>query len=382
MSVTPVGNGMQPPESPPADAGPPEPPVVPLMARRTYMCLRLGAVGVIAILFASLIKEYNRAGHCLQGSISAFYYTPVQSVFVGALTAMGLVMIVLWGKTPWEDGALNLAGLVAPVVAFVPTANTNKCGLPITSSNEKVADRQQDQVIQASHDAIFNNVLSYVVIVGLILLILLAVGIIAHVKTHWAVVTYQPLAYWGPWVVAMVLWLVGTYRFWQDREWFYANAHKWAAITLFAFIIVAVVDIGYQRWPREGHPDREPAWFWERFFKKNPDPRVNPYDKASKRWAVSYWALATIMVIGAAAIQLGGKHISHDFDQHHTFFVEAWMIGWLAIFWLLQTWDRRNDGAPPATPEEQAHVATAAAQPAVDPGTDPGVALPEAGPAY
>ena len=73
----------------------------PVMARRTYLFLRLSVVAVIAVLAISLIREYYRLDpNCLQGSISAYYYTAVQSVFVGALVALGLVFIVLWGKTP------------------------------------------------------------------------------------------------------------------------------------------------------------------------------------------------------------------------------------------------------------------------------------------
>jgi hypothetical protein len=37
------------------------------------------------------------------------------------------------------------------------------------------------------------------------------------------------------------------------------------------------------------------------------------------------------MVAGAIAIQLLAKKISFDFGEHRTFFVEAWMIGWLAV---------------------------------------------------
>lgn len=108
---------------------PPPPPPTPIMALRTYTALRLGSVGVIAVLAFAICREMRDAadGCRLQDSISAYYYTSVQSVFVGTLVTLGLVMIVLWGKTPFEDGFLNLAGLLAPVVAFVPTKDTNKC---------------------------------------------------------------------------------------------------------------------------------------------------------------------------------------------------------------------------------------------------------------
>lgn len=95
-------------------------PPIPVMARRTYTALRLGSVAVIAVLATAILLSIDPAGDCPQRSISAYYYTGVQSVFVGTLITLGFVMIVLWGKTPFEDGMLNIVGMLAPVVAFVP----------------------------------------------------------------------------------------------------------------------------------------------------------------------------------------------------------------------------------------------------------------------
>jgi hypothetical protein len=120
------------------------------MARRTYLFLRLSVVAVIAVLAISLIKDYYRPDpNCLQGSISAYYYTAVQSVFVGALVALGLVFIVLWGKTPGEDAWLNMAGLVAPVVAFVPTIRPTKCGLTDLTGEEVTTVAQRSDLVDA-----------------------------------------------------------------------------------------------------------------------------------------------------------------------------------------------------------------------------------------
>lgn len=303
--------------------------MAPTMALRSYLCLRLSAVGVIAVLTASLIKEYSRAGDCLQGSISAYDYTTVQSVFVGTLVTLGLVMIVLWGKTPWEDGALNLAGMVAPVVAFVPTAPSNLCGLTNSAGAPVTTEAAKDKLVAASHDGIFNNMLAYLVVVGLTLVILAGFGFVAH-RRQLHVVTDHPVAYWFPLVLAAGLWGLGAYAFWQHREWFYDNAHGYAATTLLAFIIVVVINIGIQKLRRE-----------------DDDSEV-----ASRWWVRIYWGLAAMMVGGADLILLLAKPISHNFYTHRTFIVEAWLIFLLAVFWLIQTWDRRNDGAPPRTDQE------------------------------
>ena len=69
-------------------------------ARKTYRYLRIGMVGMVVFLATSLVIEAAKAD-CLQTSISAYYYTPVRSVFVGGMIAIGLCLIVIKGSTPW-----------------------------------------------------------------------------------------------------------------------------------------------------------------------------------------------------------------------------------------------------------------------------------------
>lgn len=329
-------------EGPREASGAQQPPEPPTMALRTYTCLRLAAVGVIVVLAASIAKEYRAAGDCLQGSISAYYYTSVQSVFVGALAALGLVMIALWGKTVWEESFLNLAGMLAPVVAFVPMKEPSPCGLTTTTGAEVTTQAQANKVVDASEPAVFNNMFAYFVVVGLILVILLAVGLWARFaavpgQKTWSWVNRHPWGYWGPWVAAAALWLAGTYAFWTNDEWFYSNAHASSATVMFVFIVLVVANIGFQKFPRAA--GRRPGWFWNRLTH-------TVDDETSVGWAWAYWGLAIVMSVGAAVLFLLPAELSANYHSHRTFWIEAWMIGWLAVFWALQTWDRRNDGAP------------------------------------
>ena len=73
----------------------------------------------------------------------------------------------------------------------------------------------------------------------------------------------------------------------------------------------------------------------------------DPDQDTSRRWAFTYWGLAALMILGAAVL-----YFAID-AGHHTFAVESWMIGWLAVFWLIQTGDRWNDGAPRIDAETQ-----------------------------
>ena len=69
--------------------------------------------------------------------------------------------------------------------------------------------------------------------------------------------------------------------------------------------------------------------------------------EASKGWAAIYWGIAALMLVGGLVIFFVGKDA-----EHRTFVLEAYEIALLAAFWLLQTWDRRREGAPPRTQGE------------------------------
>ncbi|MGZ4451200.1 MAG: hypothetical protein ACXVW4_15510 [Nocardioides sp.] len=315
-----------------------EPPVAPApgMALRTYRFLRLGVVAVIAALAISLVKEAVHTG-CLQGSISAYYYTPARSVFVGALVAIGLVMVALWGKSVFEDGFLNLAGLLAPVVAFVPTTETDdvrRCAITTATGGDVTSGKVEAAIVRtASHGAVDNDMLAYLLVVGLVIAAIGLRGYRGHRGSDPMVVDH-PRAYWVPWVTALVLWLVGAglYCFKRDN-WMYDHTHKPAAIILFVFVVGAVVSVGLYKWQGD----------------------ESLGDLPSRTWAYLYWGLAAGMTVGAGLVLLLTLVVLPDWWAHHAvFMLEAWMILGLAVFWVAQTVDRWDDGAPPKTHHEVA----------------------------
>src|SRR5688500_8603696 len=99
----------------------------------TYRYLRLGMVVVVLTLLTSVFIERRNAG-CWQGSLSAYYYSPARPIFVSGLIAIAVSLIVIKGSIVIEDMLLNLAGMLAPIVAFVPTTFEEQCvpGQPLT----------------------------------------------------------------------------------------------------------------------------------------------------------------------------------------------------------------------------------------------------------
>lgn len=94
----------------------------------TYRYLRISMVAVLVMLAASVLI-LAIAETCWLGSVSAYYYTPVRNVFVGALVVFGAALVAYHGSTPEEEALLNLSGCMALVVAFVPTGYAT-CAAP------------------------------------------------------------------------------------------------------------------------------------------------------------------------------------------------------------------------------------------------------------
>ena len=199
----------------------------------------------------------------------------------------------------------------------MPTAKTNKCGLDTATGAAVTTNRQQTRVIEASQDAIVNNMLAYFIVAGAVLLILIAVGAVAHVRNRTAAtsgvprgeetcasITEHPRAYWSPIAAASALWVAGFWKFANDREWFFDHAHGWSATVMFIFIVCVVVTVALQK---------------HHGIKEAKEPR-------SLRWAWTYWAIAVLMVVGAVAIFVETMNGSDGFATHRVFWLEAWMI--------------------------------------------------------
>lgn len=320
---------------------------VPAVALRTYRFLRLTVIGVIALLAISILIEVQRTDWCLKGSISAYYYSPVRSVFVGALCAIGLVLIALWGKTAIEDSLFNLAGLLAPVVAFVPAKDDGLCP----------ADPGLDSL--RNQAAIANAMWSYLVVVGVFLVVLVAIGVVARQQDRWPLIRDNQVGFWVPLGLAVALWLLGLWQFSvRDRtpggaSWFYQNVHFTSAIVMFVLITLGILWIGI-------------AWWFGRRRLRGSGRLATAFnaclgeialsEERDPRRARRYVGQAVAMLVVSVLLFVPGKAGAGPawFVDHYVFLVEAWMIANVAVFWSLQTWERWHEGAPPRTDAEMA----------------------------
>ena len=260
----------------------------------TYRYLRGGIPVMLVMLSAALIIERARAT-CWQTSISAYYFTSAHAVFIGSVCVVGALLIVYKGSKDTEDVLLNLAGTVAFVVAFVPTSR------PVLLCSESGMD-----VGAVTDDAVIGSVWALVVALA-----------VARAASWWMYRRTRtgrdrsPLGEVAVWVQRAVL-AVGLVTVIVVPDWFVANAHGIAAVTMFlAFIVTVLINA---------------------FLAGRQDEQKCPHNPVYHR---VYQAISLTMAV--TLIAAVAAHQLLDGFNHVVLVVEVALIAEFGAYWLVQT---------------------------------------------
>jgi hypothetical protein len=246
----------------------------------TYRYVRFALLALLLALAVSIGAETVRSGW--ETSLSGYYYTAAGPVFIAVLGAIGVCLIALRGFTDAEDVCLDLSGISAPMVAFVPT--------PAAGHRPDVP-------------AIVNNALSFLVVLAIGYVVVLVVMLRRHRRpTPWGIVGL---------VATAAAWIVGVAWILLDRASFAAHAHALAAVFTFlpfAGVVVLNTDWGVRVLAREAAASRT-------------------------RFDAAYWAIVVGMVAVTAVFGL-----LHTW-AYAVLGVEVGLLALFAVFWVLQTID-------------------------------------------
>lgn len=277
-------------------------------ALRTYRYLRIGMLGAVVLLGASVGRE-GADQPCWETSISAYWYTPAKPVLVGVLLAIGFAMIVIKGRTVYEDTALNFAGMFAPIVALVPTGPPTKdqCNIVVPSGIDEMVENNVFALLAAG---------LFCLAVGFVIAVLLGRSIKApfEVDTGTMVtLAVSSLAVGG----AIVL----------NSQWDYREltryAHGNAARLMFGCMFLAAVFAAIEARNRA-----------------NDDGRPANERTSQRRFQGAY-------VVTALGMASGLVFLGPDlFGAHEVLALETWEVLWFGAFWAVQTAERWNE--PPA----------------------------------
>jgi len=285
-------------------------------ARKTYRYLRLGMIGAVALLAASVGLERLAAPGCWQTSISAYYYTPARGVFVGALVAVGLSLIVIKGSTRPEEICLNAAGMLAPVVALMPTSGAGSCWSikPEPLPTRKVGeDTEFERWVLAN----INNNVKALLIAGSFGVVLAAViafiamrvrrppgqgtTVIEAVKRNKGPVLSVFVA--GATLAGFVTWRLVAPEVFNER------AHGFAAFAMFTFLAAAAL--------------------------------ANAWD--TKEHGRSTYALIYLLIGGAMAATAALFLVPDKKWAHKVLWIEILEIAWFLLLWTVQTRELWHD---------------------------------------
>ena len=285
----------------PPSAGRPEPAQREVdVTVRTYRYLRLAVVVVVVALALSVALQTVHAG-CQLGSVSAYYFTPSRSVFVGSLSVIGALMIIYQGDPTTEDHTLNFAGFMALALAWVPPRADGRCGR--SSFSLSAADRA---------DVVRNNFLT--------LLIVVALAVVVQLIFRRRQTVFDPA-----WWIGVMLGAAYGLIFAIKPRWFELNGHVVAAVSLFAAMVIVVFANAYSF-------DRLHQQGSARFtVMGRPLPTANRYS-----------VIAALMV--ASFVVIPGVHSVVAGWYTWVFWLEAALIIEFALFWAIQTQELWNDG--------------------------------------
>jgi hypothetical protein len=222
---------------------------------KSYRYLRIAMVALLLALAVAVFYQSSQQDSFL-ASVSAYYYTPAQAVFVGALIGLGASMIALQGMNDAEDTFLNIGGIFAIVVAIVPTGRgadfqtaVKACrksgGTLLTQRASKNLDCPTVRALEDATRANVQNNMVALLIVGGLALILAGVILLKSGRAksgapgrEWVLAAFS---------VAALLWLGGLIALAASVDWLASSGHYIAAIGLLLSILLVAGANAYRR---------------------------------------------------------------------------------------------------------------------------------------
>jgi hypothetical protein len=317
---------------------------------KSYRYLRMAMVGLLLCVAVAVLYQSWRQGELL-GSVSGYYYTPAQALFVGGLIGLGACMIALKGP-PVEDVFLNLGGVFAAVVAIVPTWRdleevVRKCQQgagPLLTEKASTEGRNCPTVqeLAAATKANVENNLTALLVVG-------AIALLASLVFAWRDGTLNRQAdghakrtFWWGFGVAAFLWLAALIARLAFLQWVIDKAHHIATVGLAVCVLVVV--LANARRVREQSGDV-------------PQVRQSPVrqslDAVGELIAVRphrdwYIWIAKLMLL-VALVTLVLWRIFHLITL---FWVEAAVGVFFIVFWTVQTFELESHQGPGGAPRD------------------------------
>jgi len=310
---------------------------------KTYRYLRIAMALLLIALATAVFYQSARQGSLL-ASVSAYYYTPAQSIFVGGLIGLGACMIALKGTTPVEDTFLNLGGMFAAVVAIVPTSRgrdyedlVSVCGALQAQTSDAPDCAGVRGLAESARANVDNNVFAALLVGCLALAAAVAFMVLDRRREPGHRFS------WPAFSAAAAVLAAGWAAFYRYRTGVIHNAHWVAALSLFGCIFVVAFENARRQQSMAkatgaATPDAEQA----------PGDRIpralrqiNARSVLRRARDFYTWIATALLVIGVISVVAWWRH------WITLFWLETIVFFLFIAFWVAQTVEQ--DGKPPAT---------------------------------
>jgi hypothetical protein len=300
---------------------------------KTHSYLRTAMAALLITIGVAVLHQTWQQGELL-GSVSGYYYTPAQAVFVGGLMALGVAMIALRGTNPVEEVALNLGGMCAILVAVVPTSRNQEQRGGLEACEEAgITCPDLSTLEEATRANVVNNMVAA-----------LALGLFGMIAALWLVLRagnragshLSRTAFWWGLASTAAVWLCCAVTLLVSTGRFIEYAHHIAAVGLLGCLcVVALANAVGKDLKRQNKT--EPDDVADALHTAG---RALVSPKHSSTYAIFARAMIVAGVVGALLLLAERLLPAATREGLHTlFWVEIVVALLFILFWLFQTAD-------------------------------------------
>ncbi len=214
----------------------------------SYRIIRLvvGFLGILLpIIFIIGEAFFLRGGVHVRGSLSAYYHSPMQDIFVGGLCVIGFLLATYMAGEPksWDFWASLIAGIAVLGVVFFPTARSGH-PVPACGSNPQPAGCSfMEQALGERQTAVIHGIFAIIFIVFLaVMSFLFAMSEIlaenerpAYSRPRKPSIFRKQSLVWAHSTCALLIRAAGAWAFWGAQVWELTRLYIGEVASVWAF---------------------------------------------------------------------------------------------------------------------------------------------------
>ena len=203
-----------------------------------FIRLVIGFLGILLpVIFIVGEAFFLRGGVHVRGSLSEYYHTSMQDIFVGGLCVIGFLLATYMAGEwrTWDFGASLIAGIAVLGVVFFPTTRSNlPHGAPACGSVPQPAGCSAvEQALGEHQTAVIHGVFAIVFILFLAIMSFLfaASEVLAAKPARFR----RPGLFWTHTACALIILAAGAWAFWGAGIWELTPLYIGEVVSVWAF---------------------------------------------------------------------------------------------------------------------------------------------------